>query len=105
MIVGKHALDHLAALATGEAQETVAPITTAFLRALANALVEANEVHLRGFGKFKLSQQLGAPPSHKQFGGGPTRRTPGRLLRFRVQFSKARWFSEAVRRKYKEKST
>lgn len=104
MIVNKHVLDRLTAMVTGEEQSTVAPITAAFLRELANALSDRNDVHLRGFGKFRLSAQLGAPPGHAQFGGGPTRRTPDRLLRFRVQFSKSRWFSREVRRKYKEKS-
>lgn len=99
----KTELDLRTALETGEALETVTPITRAFLEEIIQALSDGKEVSLWSFGKFKLVKQAGAPPPHARFGGATAGNSGGSPVRFRIHFSKATRLKSEIWRKYKEK--
>ena len=95
-MITKSELDLAVALELGEDTRNISLATELFLHKLMEHIATGEDVHLRGFGKFKLRKQGGAPPPHARFGNGET--NSGDDQRYRVHFSKSVTFAREVRR-------
>lgn len=98
----KHELDLDVALETGLSQKKVKLITQVFLHKTMRALIEGHEVTLDGFGRLRLVEQGGAPPTHARFGTGE-KNAGATSVRLRVHFKKSEPFIRAVKRHQQEK--
>lgn len=98
----KHELDLNVALETGLSQKKVKLITQIFLQLAMRALIEGQEVTFDGFGRLRLVEQGGAPPTHARFGTGE-KNIEKTAPRFRVHFKKSAPFAKAVKRHQLEK--
>jgi len=98
----KHELDLDVALETGLSQKKVKLVTQIFLHKAMQALIEGQEVTFDGFGRLRLVEQGGAPPTHARFGTGE-KNSEKTATRFRVHFKKSAPFAKAVKRQQQEK--
>lgn len=102
----KREIDRAVAVLLGTSEREVSGVTLAFLNEVMRAIVEEGEVHVDGFGRFRLVRDhFDAKPvvlTRGTFRKGEAGETHTAIVRkkYRIYFSKAGPFKRAIREKF-----